>query len=268
MGAKSDVVLFAESHKDDTELLESGKLRFRLTGMEFSATTPHKVLDAYARGRAIKRAKNQEHDYSCYLPHIIGHKFKNPSYFLYCKLTNTTLPKIPDKVQGHVNGKRYRARLAAWQAREERRRERLGGCSDHQTEAPEDSEGSSQKPVANESGNDVLDGISITDDSESDQQSDGASDRSTGAAAPDDSEDEMEVEGATEDLDDDDAADDAPRHRSKKARRTPRKSRASAANGGSPHTPSKKRARSGGNVPKKVAQKRQRFKSRATSGKA
>lgn len=270
MSEKSDVILFAESHTDDTELLENGKLRFCLTGMEFSPTTPRSLLEAHANGRAMKRAKNQDHDYSCYLPHIVAHKLKDPSYFLYCRLTNTTIPKIPEKIRGHVNGRRYRAKLADWHAREKRREERRKpNFRKHAEESQDNGEGS-VKPLESENGVDVLDAIDLTDDSESDEegsdhdlsedeQPDDVSDQKTETAAASDSEDEMELEGATEELTNEAVVNVGRRSQVREGGRVSRESHTTSPNDGSPRMSTGKRKRSGGKVPKKLAQRRKRF---------
>lgn len=279
MSEKSDVILFAESHTDDTELLENGKLRFCLTGMEFSPTTPRSLLEAYANGRAMKRAKNQDHDYSCYLPHIVAHKLKDPSYFLYCRLTNTTIPKIPEKVQGHVNGRRFRAKLADWHAREKRREGRLKPNFRKHAKEPQDNGEGSIQPLKSENGVDVLDAIDLTDDSVSDEgssdhalsedgQPDDVPEQKIETAAASDSEDEMELEGATQGLANEDAIKVGRRSQVRKGGQVSKKSRTTSPNGDSPRTSTGKRKRSGGKVPKKLAQRRQRFRLRTTPAKA
>lgn len=279
MEEKSDVILFAERNANDTELLENGKLRFRLTGMEFSPTTPHALLQAHANGRAMKRAKNQDHDYSVYLPHVVPHKAKDSSFFLYCKLTNTTIPKIPGKVQNHVNGKRFRAKLAQWQAKEKQRKERSDAVAKRRTKRPEtDGEGPGDGSESEE--DDVLDAISLTDDSESGDQSGELSDAEIDAQSlsedenaiedvPDpknenvssESEDGMDLDGGTE------GSNGVPRTGTDQKRRVSggkntRKLRVASTRKNSPRVSTGKRTRIDRKVPKKVAHVRRRPRAR------
>lgn len=115
MVSQSDVVRYATEHASTTKLLSNGKLQFVQTGMEFGATTPRSVLEAYAGGRAYKRAlelrTSEDYNFAQHKPFIVPHKHRDEKHFLYCKLTNSTLPRRKDTIIGHVNGKRFQRRL-------------------------------------------------------------------------------------------------------------------------------------------------------------
>ncbi|CAN8063080.1 unnamed protein product [Agarophyton chilense] len=114
MMPKSDVVRYAGQHPSTTTLLPSGKLRFTQTGMEFPAHADTKTLKVYARGRAYRRAlvkkMNEGYDFEQHLPYIVPHKYRDKKHFLYCTLTNKTLPRQKDVVLNHTNGRRFKRR--------------------------------------------------------------------------------------------------------------------------------------------------------------
>lgn len=113
--SQSDVARYAAEYSSTTKLLANGKLQFLQTGMEFAAATPRSVLEAYAGGRAYKRAlelrASESYNFAQHEPYIVPHKHRDEKHFLFCKLTNSTLPRRKDIVIGHVNGKRFRRRL-------------------------------------------------------------------------------------------------------------------------------------------------------------
>lgn len=120
---KTDVEKYVAEHYETTELLETGKLRFTLTGMEFPRTADMTLLQAYAEGRSMRRAqqasKNLEYDFTQHLPFIIPHREYNPKYFLYCVLTFKTVRRTPEAVRRHVAGKRFARLFAAKQKKRE-----------------------------------------------------------------------------------------------------------------------------------------------------
>lgn len=112
---KDAVSEFLESIGDEVEMTEEGKYRFVVTGMEFPTTASLETLKAHYNGRAMKRARvqraNEQYDLTQHLPHIVPHKFMNAEKFLFCYLTNKTLPRNSAVVKRHVNGKRFKLRL-------------------------------------------------------------------------------------------------------------------------------------------------------------
>lgn len=127
MVRKSDVALYAAKHPEKTTVLENGKLQFTETGMEFPPDANTTTLNAYAGGRAYRRAiakaVNDAYDFSVHLPYIVPHKFRNERHFLFCTLTQKTIPRSKETVLNHVEGKRFKRRLAeAEKAKSERER--------------------------------------------------------------------------------------------------------------------------------------------------
>lgn len=115
MASQTDVARYAAEHSSTTELLSSGKLQFTKTGMEFAPTTPCKVLEAYAAGRSYKRVvelrASEGYEFAQHEPYIVKHKHRDDKHFLYCKLTDSTLPRRKEVVVGHVSGKRFQRQL-------------------------------------------------------------------------------------------------------------------------------------------------------------
>lgn len=125
MGLQSDVVLYATENPNTTELLDNGKLRFSLSGMEFAPNTKRELLEVYARGRAYRRAlwtrENEDYDFAQHEPYIVPHTVRDENHFLFCRLTNSTLPRRKECVEKHIAGRRFRRRFKeAENARAER----------------------------------------------------------------------------------------------------------------------------------------------------
>lgn len=122
MIAKSAASKFIKKHRGDVELLENGKVRFKLTGMDFPASVSGEVLESYFNGRSMRRARvaarNENYDFDAHRPNVMPHKHRDENKFLYCHLTGTTLPRDAEVVKGHVTGKRYLRRLAEAEVRE------------------------------------------------------------------------------------------------------------------------------------------------------
>lgn len=115
MVSQSDIVRYAAENPNLTKLLNNGKLQFTLTGMEFAPNTKRETLEAYAGGRAYRKAiwarENEGYDFVQHEPYIVPHMFRDENHFLFCKLTNSTLPRRKECIQKHVAGKRYQRRL-------------------------------------------------------------------------------------------------------------------------------------------------------------
>mmetsp|Transcript_13339 Transcript_13339/g.20004 ORF Transcript_13339/g.20004 Transcript_13339/m.20004 type:complete len:150 (+) Transcript_13339:14-463(+) len=87
------------------KLSENNKIVCHLTNHEMPARAD--VVFAYIRGSKYKKSLEwYSHNYSQYLPYIVENK-KN-SKQLYCTITQTTLNKIPEEVNKHVNGKKFK----------------------------------------------------------------------------------------------------------------------------------------------------------------
>jgi len=101
------VLVFLESHKDFV-LCDNGKIRCTTTGHEMPCKAD--ALSSYVNGKKYRMAKScYAQDFTEYEPHIVPSK-KHPKR-LYCKLTKKELNKIPEEVEKHVNGKKYRQAL-------------------------------------------------------------------------------------------------------------------------------------------------------------
>lgn len=293
MEQKMDVHRYNEKFPEETELLENGKLRFKVSGMEFSPSTPWTTLEAYSKGPALRRAKNDSIDYSVYLPHIVPHKEKNPRFFLFCKLTLSTIPKAPEKVQAHISGKKYCNKLKQWQKKQQEKEEmrelQKKRRDKKQLDASHDADTSClEQDIANSSGDDavdVLDGISITDDEgdddgDCDEGEDAGESGDGGGGADDDSNSGSDMEkqdGSSSERDvvmektDDiqvtklsktQAIRNVGKRSVKKVRHLNKSGSATKANTSATNT-SRKRRRSTNKVPKKAAQPRQRSKALA-----
>jgi hypothetical protein len=85
------------------------------------------IWQAHLNGKRYKKAKLQEkvqaYDFSKYQPNIVQSK-KDPSK-LFCHLTKKTLNKVPEEIEIHVNGRRYKARLREREEKRERRAEKM-----------------------------------------------------------------------------------------------------------------------------------------------
>lgn len=119
----TDVERYSEEHSEQVTLLENGKLRFDTTGMEFPSTASRSLLDSYAQGRAMRRAASKDYDFDAHKPFLVPHKDRSENHFLYCTLTEKTVPRIQHKVEQHTSGKRYQRLLAEELRRREVQRE-------------------------------------------------------------------------------------------------------------------------------------------------
>lgn len=118
---------FLEEHENDVEQLENGKIRFKLTGMEFPLNADTALLSRHLQGRAMRRARvaatNAKYDFDAHKPYIVPDRHRDENKFLFCHLTSRTLPKNSKVVEAHVNGKKYKRRLKiAIEKKQERER--------------------------------------------------------------------------------------------------------------------------------------------------
>ena len=78
------------------------------------------VVASYLGGGKFKKTKEwYTFDFSQFLPLIIPDS--KDSKLLYCRVTKESLPKIPDKVRQHINGKRYIRLRKEFEVEEERK---------------------------------------------------------------------------------------------------------------------------------------------------
>lgn len=181
---KSAAAKYAGKHPDTTTLLPNGKLHFTATGMDFPATVTNEVIEAYVNGKAYRRAcarkRNQDYDFTQHLPYIVPHKHKNEKHFLYCTLTNVTLPKDSTMVETHINAKKFKRMLQALEAAKEqkknnteKRKKKTKEQGDEENGDMKDVEEKEDEANGNENENgDVLDGILSDDEEEENSESD------------------------------------------------------------------------------------------------
>lgn len=94
-----------EANKKTLVLLPSNKIKCTVTQHEMPARAD--VVNAYLLGAKYQKAlKWYNNDFEKYEPHIVADK--RDSKKLYCTITGTKLNRIPEEVEKHVNGKRYK----------------------------------------------------------------------------------------------------------------------------------------------------------------
>jgi hypothetical protein len=108
-----------EKHKDVVELRPSdNRIVCKLTGYEMPARAD--VVHGYLTGAKFRKTREwYTFDYSEFLPLVVPDSKDNK--LLYCRVTKESLPKIPEKVHQHVNGKRYARLKKEWEVEEERK---------------------------------------------------------------------------------------------------------------------------------------------------
>ena len=68
------------------------------------------VIFAYLNGSKYKKAAQwYSSSFEKYAPHIIAHKTDDKK--LYCTITKLILNKIPEEIESHMEGKRYKRLL-------------------------------------------------------------------------------------------------------------------------------------------------------------
>merc|ERR1712084_214817 len=73
------------------------------------------IVKEYINGAKYKKTKWYTHDFTQYEPYIVP--AKDNKKMLFCKLTGTTIPMTPEKVETHVQCKRYKAAKAEHEKR-------------------------------------------------------------------------------------------------------------------------------------------------------
>ncbi|KAM4664800.1 surfeit locus protein 2 isoform 2-T2 [Discoglossus pictus] len=109
----ADVEAFIQQHPS-LKLVEGNKIRCSLTGHELPCRLPE--LISFTNGKKYKRltkTTTSTIDYSNLAPHIVP-STKNP-HQLFCKLTLRHINKLPEHIQKHVEGKRYRRALCNYE---------------------------------------------------------------------------------------------------------------------------------------------------------
>jgi len=95
------------------------KVKCALTGHEMPATVD--AVQSYISGRRYKRAVWQAFDYSKYEPWLVANG--KDERLLWCTLSKRAVNKIPEDVEKHVNGRRFKRLKAAAEAEKARREE-------------------------------------------------------------------------------------------------------------------------------------------------
>jgi len=129
MEPKPGEMSFITEHPD-LEMMESGKCRCKLTGHEM--LPQQAVVEAHLKGKKYSKAKAMEkvkqYDFAKHLPHIVENK-RDPRK-LFCHRTKLHLNKVPEEVETHVNGRRFRARMNEWEEKQKRRAAKLARTKD------------------------------------------------------------------------------------------------------------------------------------------
>ena len=105
----------------DLEMTQTGKCRCKVTGHEM---VPQRgVIEAHLAGKRYRKMKAQEaaaqYDFAQHEPHIVQNK-RDPKK-LFCHRTKLHLNRVPEEVEVHVKGRRFRARLQEWEDKQQRR---------------------------------------------------------------------------------------------------------------------------------------------------
>lgn len=108
-----------KKHATELEILESGKVRVKRTGIDLVKRLD--VLQAYWKSKAMMNSMKDAVDLSSYEPYIIPHK-SNPK-LCFCRLTKTVLNVDAEELSKHIKGKKFTQLRAATEARRARRAE-------------------------------------------------------------------------------------------------------------------------------------------------
>jgi hypothetical protein len=106
---------FIEANAPHFEVAVEGKsIRCKLTNHEMPMRID--VLAKYIEGKKYKHMRDwYAQDFTKYEPYIVSHR-TNPK-LLYCNVTKMELNKIPEEIEVHVNGRRYKKLLEIFVAR-------------------------------------------------------------------------------------------------------------------------------------------------------
>lgn len=90
------------------EFIENGKVRCTLTQHEFLPILEN--YQNYISSKSYKKGLESEFDISEYEDYLVPHKISQ--HFLFCKLTESKLPKKKTAILKHVNSKRFKKLFA------------------------------------------------------------------------------------------------------------------------------------------------------------
>ncbi|KAG5177664.1 surfeit locus protein 2-domain-containing protein [Tribonema minus] len=103
---------------DFLSLNEHGKAHCNVTNLDIPARVDA-LKTHLASKKFIKQRDWYSYDFSKYEPHIVANK-KDPK-LLFCKLTMKPLNRIPEEIETHVNGKRFKRLVAEAEAAQARK---------------------------------------------------------------------------------------------------------------------------------------------------
>ena len=147
------------NHEHLTFVRNGEKVRCTLTKHDVVADL--EAVNKHLKSKSYKKAMWYAHDYSKYEPYIVAHK--RDSKKLYCTMTKMTLNKIPDQIEKHYNGKKFKRKRKEFEDKQKEKKER----------EKRKAEKRKRRLEARESGkNEVLLSSSSSDDSGSDSDSD------------------------------------------------------------------------------------------------
>ena len=128
-----------EEQKAYIALSENGtRIRCLLTTHEMPARVD--AVLSHLNGKKFKKAKDwYKQDYFKYLPYIVADK--KSERHLFCRLTRTTLNKIPKEVEKHVNGQRFMRLKESYESREAKRGQEDDEDDDDDEEGAEGDDG-------------------------------------------------------------------------------------------------------------------------------
>ncbi len=110
---------YAQYYEEVGENGAARRIKCLVTGHEMSRKLA--AVRAHFDGRRFKAKADKwvpAFDYTQYEPHIIPDR-SNPKHFLFCRLTQSTLMRLPRVVEAHVQGRRYRHTLEQQQRADE-----------------------------------------------------------------------------------------------------------------------------------------------------
>ena len=108
------------NHEHLTFIRNGEKVRCTLTKHDVVADL--EAVKKHLKSKSYKKAMWYAHDYSKYEPYIVAHK--RDSKKLYCTMTKMTLNKIPDQIEKHYNGKKFKRRRKEFEEKQKEKKER------------------------------------------------------------------------------------------------------------------------------------------------
>ncbi|KAA8492453.1 Surfeit locus protein 2 [Porphyridium purpureum] len=124
---------FVAERSDEARLVEEdGKLKVQCTLTGHEMQPDMKTLHQYWLGKALKRARQERaaaaYDFSQYEPHVVPHRTNAKK--LFCLFTRMVLNRVPEQIERHVNGRRFKFHLAQWESQQKRNAERARAGAD------------------------------------------------------------------------------------------------------------------------------------------